>query len=176
MTKKIVPWRQEQIAKQIANTNALIRSNQHPSLTPTASCVCWFLFHNTVFSQTHRYTCWKPSKNNENTSNLHIINFLSREIQTSSTFQTIMSILSKHSFALPLFLIAAASNFNPVSAGTGIPFANKSDLETAVNTYCADATTVFTSYGWVVVPDHRVGCSSSIVWNLFDAQTPGRLR
>ena len=43
-------------------------------------------------------------------------------------------ILPKHSFALPLFLMTAASKFNPVSAGTA--FETKDHLKTAVNSFC----------------------------------------
>ena len=223
----------------MANTNALIRSNQRPSLTPTASCFdeAWMPFEpNTVFSQTHRwnlihYICrqlmnklfgrgnsgealipfpstpssstllnslylpwwteierplcaledinvyskppkfnsftWNHFKSSHNFSFHQKINYknTSNEFQTSSTFQkttNIMSIISKHSLAL--FLIAAASNFNPVSAGTA--FATRDDLKDAVDSYC-DGTfdsVASPSYGWVFVPDHRVGCSSCCLW------------
>ena len=220
----------------MANTNALIRSNQRPSLTPTASCFheAWMPFEpNTVFSQTHRwnlihYICrqlmnklfgrgnsgealipfpstpssstllnslylpwwteierplcaledinvyskppkfnsfaWNHFKSSHNFSFHQKINYknTSNEFQTSSTFQKttnkIMSILSKHSLALPLLLIAAASNFNPV-ASAGTAFESKADLHTAVNSYCGGTFNAsVSSYGWVFVPDHRPSC------------------
>ena len=54
--------------------------------------------------------------------------------------------LSKHPLFLPLLLIAAASNFNPVSAGTA--FASTGDLKAAVNSYCDGTFDAVTSpYG-----------------------------
>ena len=48
-----------------------------------------------------------------------------------------MSIFSKYSLALPIFLIAAASNFNPVSADeTVTAFETNIELSDAVNLYC----------------------------------------
>ena len=46
-----------------------------------------------------------------------------------------MTILFKHPLALALFLIAAASNFNPASAGTA--FGTRDELKIAVNSFCA---------------------------------------
>ena len=70
-----------------------------------------------------------------------------------------MSLRSKHSLALSLFLlIAVTSNFNPVSARAA--FTTKSDLVTAVNQYCYGNDDFEETYGWVVVPDYyHVGCS-----------------
>ena len=52
---------------------------------------------------------------------------------------------SKHHFlAVPLFLIAAASNFDPVSAGTA--FGHRNELKAAVDTYC-EFGTVDAQYG-----------------------------
>ena len=56
-----------------------------------------------------------------------------------------MSILSKPSLALALFLIAAASNFNPVSAVTA--FESYDELKTAANAYCAGTFDAASPYG-----------------------------
>jgi len=54
--------------------------------------------------------------------------------------------LSKHPLFLPLLLIAAASNFNPVSARTA--FETRNELKAAVDSYCDGTFNAVTSpYG-----------------------------
>ena len=101
---------------------------------------------------------------------IHTI-FLSEKRTTRFSFQktTNNMILTKHPLlAPPLLLITAASNINPV-ASAGAAFNDIDPLRRAVDSYCGGsvdaATSPYAQYGWVVVPDHRVGCrhSSSII-------------
>ena len=55
-------------------------------------------------------------------------------------------ILSKHPLVLPLFLIAAAINFNPAVASAVTAFETANELKAAVDLYCG-GDTVDSKYG-----------------------------
>lgn len=54
-------------------------------------------------------------------------------------------ILTKHPLVLPMFLIAAASNFNVASAVTA--FTSRDELKTQVDAYCDGTFNKASTYG-----------------------------
>ena len=69
-----------------------------------------------------------------------------------------MILCSKHPLVLlPLLLIAAASNINPVASQV-TAYLTHQEVKNAAHTFCITGY-VDPKYGRVVVPFHRVGCS-----------------